>query len=186
MRSPATSLAVPLKALFLLLILFASGVSAQKASPDLKGLKGVQLVMVLEHETENRLELTRSRAINVVEEELRNAGIRVLPPPEQVMEIGTLFQRLPKDYAMLYFKVATVAGPRPNDNYAVDMRFDLLDRIRLSRDNSKETLGSIYSGRRLYLSDGKGDAEEALGKLRAMAKEFAADFKAANPRGTAR
>jgi hypothetical protein len=165
----------------LILTLFAGRAQAQAADPILKGLKGVELVVVRKHETESRLGLTFERAYRAVEEEIRKAGVRVLPPTEQVMQIGSLFRKLPPGYAVLYFQVATVAGPGRGDNYAVDLRFDLLDRVRLSRDNSKETIASIYHARQLFLRSGRGGDEDALRGLRAMAREFAADFMASNP-----
>jgi hypothetical protein len=145
-------------------------------------LKGVELVLVLKHETESRLGLTTDRAYKAVEEEIRKAGVRALPPTVQVMQIGNLFQKLPQGYAVLYFQVATVAGPGRGDNYAVDLRFELLDRVRLSRDNSKETIASVYHARQLFLIAGRGGDDEALRRLRTMAREFAADFRASNPK----
>jgi len=165
----------------LILTLFAGNAHAQSADPALKGLKGIQLVLVLKHETESRLGLTTGRAYRAVEEEIRQAGVRVLPPTERAMQIGSLFQKVPQGYAVLYFQVATVAGPGRGNNYAVDLRFDLLDQVRLSRDNSQETIASVYEGRQLFLITGPGGGDEALRGLRAMAREFAADFRASNP-----
>jgi hypothetical protein len=165
----------------LLLLLAASGATAQSAEPTLGGLKGVEIVLVLKHETKSRLGLATERAYLAVEEEIRKAGVKVLPPTEQAMQIGSIFRKLPPGYAVLYFQVATVVGPGRGDNYAVDLRFDLLDRVRLSRDNSKETVASIYNARQLFLSTGREGGDEALRILRAMAREFAADFRASNP-----
>jgi hypothetical protein len=165
----------------LILTLFAGRVQAQSAEPTLGGLKGVEIVLVLKHETKSRLGLATERAYRAVEEEIRKAGVKVLPPTEQATQIGSSFRKLPPGYAVLYFQVATVVGPGRGDNYAVDLRFDLLDRVRLSRDNSKETIASIYNARQLFLSTGRGGGDEALRILRAMAREFAADFRASNP-----
>src|SRR5215204_4541346 len=163
------------------LLLAASSAVAQSADPVLKGLKGVELVVVRKHETEGRLGLTFERAYRAVEEEIRKAGVKVLPPTQQATQLGSIFRKLPQGYAVLYFQLATVVGPGRGDNYAVDLRFDLLDRVRLSRDNSKETIASIYNARQLFLSTGRGGGDEALRILRAMAREFAADFRASNP-----
>jgi hypothetical protein len=165
----------------LILTLLAGRAQAQAADPVLKGLKGVELVVVLKNETESRLGLTTERAYRAVEEEIRKAGVKVLPQHKQATQIGNIFQKLPQDFAVLYFQVATVAGPGRGDNYAVDLRFDLLDRVRLSRDNSKETIASIYHARQLFLRSGRGGDEDALRGLRAMAREFAVDFRASNP-----
>lgn len=165
----------------LILTLFAGRAQAQSAEPTLGGLKGVEIVMVLKHDTKSRLGLATERAYTAVEEEIRKAGVKVLPPTEQATQIGTLFRKLPQGYAVLYFQVATVAGPGGGDTYAVDIRFDLFDRVRLSRDNSKETIASIYDARQLFLITGRGGGDEALRILRSMAREFAADFRAANP-----
>jgi hypothetical protein len=165
----------------ILLLIAVSSASAQVPAPVLKGLKGIELVMVRKNETESRLGLTFERAYRAVEEEIRKAGVKVLPPTEQMTQIGSIFRKLPPGYAVLYFQVATVAGPGGGDNFAVDLRFDLLDTVRLSRDDSKETIASVYSGRQLFLRTGRGADEDALRALRAMAREFAADFRAANP-----
>lgn len=141
----------------------------------------MEIVLVLKHETKSRLGLATERAYMAVEEEIRKAGVKVLPPTEQAMQIGSIFRKLPLGYAVLYFQVATVAGPGRGDNYAVDIRFDLFDRVRLSRDNSKETIASIYDARQLFLITGRGGGDEALRILRSMAREFAADFRASNP-----
>jgi hypothetical protein len=165
----------------LILTLFAGRAQAQSAEPTLGGLKGVEIVLELKHETKSRLGLTFERAYKAVEEEIRKAGVRVLPPTEQAMQIGSSFRKLPQGYAVLYFQVVTVVGPGRGDNYAVDLRFDLLDRVRLSRDNSTETIASVYNAHQLFLSTGRGGDEDALRALRAMAREFAADFMASNP-----
>lgn len=169
--------------LLLLLILtsFAGRAQAQSAQPALGGLKGVEIALVLKNETRSRLGLETGRAYRAVEEEIRKAGVKVLPPTEQSSQIGSIFRKLPQGYAVLYFQVATVAGPGGGDNFAVDLRFDLLDRVRLSRDDSKETIASVYSARQLFLRTGRGGDEDALRALRAMAGEFAADFRASNP-----
>lgn len=181
MREYANPLIVRLMAPILVLLIAASSANAQAADPFLKGLKGVELVVVRKHETESRLGLTFERAYRAVEEEIRKAGVKVLPPTEQAMQIGSLFRKLPQGYAVLYFQVATVAGPGRGDNYAVDIRFDLFDRVRLSRDTSKETIASIYDARQLFLITGRGGGDETLRILRSMAREFAADFRASNP-----
>lgn len=181
MREYANLLVVRLMVPILVLLAAASSASAQSADPVLKGLKGVELVVVRKHETESRLGLTFERAYRAVEEEIRKAGVKVLPPTEQATQIGSLFRKLPPGYAVLYFEVVTVAGPGRGDNYAVDLRFDLFDRVRLSRDNSKETIASIYDARQLFLITGPGGSDEALRILRSMAREFAAGFMASNP-----
>jgi hypothetical protein len=181
MREYANPPIVRLMAPILVLLIAASSAGAQSADPVLKGLKGVELVVVRKHETESRLGLTFERAYRAVEEEIRKAGVRVLPPTEQATQIGSSFRKLPQGYAVLYFQLATVVGPGRGDNYAVDLRFDLLDRVRLSRDNSTETIASIYNARQLFLSTGRGGGDEALRILRSMAREFAADFRASNP-----
>ena len=181
MRSLANRLTVRLMTPVIVLLAAVSSASAQAADPFLKGLKGVELVVVRKHETESRLGLTFERAYRAVEEEIRKAGVKVLPPTEQAMQIGSLFRKLPPGYAVLYFEVVTVAGPGRGDNYAVDIRFDLFDRVRLSRDSSKETIASIYDARQLFLITGRGGSDEALRILRSMAREFAADFMASNP-----
>ena len=181
MREYANLLVVRLMVPILVLLTAASSASAQSAEPTLGGLKGVEIVLVLKHETKSRLGLATERAYLAVEEEIRQAGVKVLPPTEQVTQIGSIFRKLPEGYAVLYFQVATVAGPGRGDNYAVDLRFDLLDRVRLSRDNSKETVASIYNARQLFLSTGRGGGDEALRILRSMAREFAADFMESNP-----
>ena len=167
--------------LLLILTLFAGRAQAQSAQPALGGLKGVEIALVLKNDTKSRLGLETGRAYRAVEEEIRKAGVRVLPPTEQASQIGNIFRKLPQGYAVLYFQVATVAGPGGGDNYAVDLRFDLLDRVRLARDDSKETIASVYSARQLFLRTGRGGDEDALRALRAMAREFAADFRASNP-----
>lgn len=181
MREYANPLIVRLITPILVLLIAASSAGAQTADPFLKGLKGVELVVVRKHETESRLGLTFERAYRAVEEEIRKAGVKVLPPTEQAMQIGSLFRKLPPGYAVLYFEVVTVARPGRGDNYAVDIRFDLFDRVRLSRDNSKETIASIYDAHQLFLITGRGGDEEALRILRFMAREFAAGFMASNP-----
>ena len=181
MRTRTARLTARLLMPLLLLLLAAPSASAQSAEPTLGGLKGVEIVLVLKHETKGRLGLATERAYLAVEEEIRKAGVKVLPPTEQAMQIGSLFRKLPQGYAVLYFQVATVAGPGRGDNYAVDIRFDLFDRVRLSRDNSKETIASIYDARQLFLITGRGGGDEALRILRSMAREFAADFMASNP-----
>lgn len=165
----------------LILTLLAGRAQAQAADPVLKGLKGVELMVVRKHETESRLGLTFERAYRAVEEEIRKAGVKVLPPTEQPTQIGSIFRKPPEGYAVLYFQVVTVVGPGRGDNYAVDLRFDLLDRVRLSRDNSTETIASVYNAHQLFLMTGRGGDEEALRILRSMAREFAADFMASNP-----
>lgn len=181
MRSLANRLTVRLITPVLVLLIATSSASAQAADPFLKGLKGVELVVVRKHETESRLGLTFERAYRTVEEEIRQAGVKVLPPTEQAMQIGSIFRKLPPGYAVLYFEVATVAGPGRGDNYAVDIRFDLFDRVRLSRDSSKETIASIYDARQLFLITGRGGDDEAVRILRSMAREFATGFMASNP-----
>jgi hypothetical protein len=168
---------------FIFLLLAASSAGAQSADPVLAGLKGVELGMELQNDTEARLGLTADRAYAAVEEELRKAGVRFLPAPAQRMEVGSRIQRMPKGYALLFFQVATVADEKLG-GYAVDLSFQLLDRVRLTRDSSKETAASIYKGRHLILMSGRGSAEEAERRLRALAREFAADFKASNPAET--
>jgi hypothetical protein len=167
---------------FLLLILIASGASAQSANPDLTGLKGVDLGLVLQHDTQTRLGLTNKEAYQAIAEELRKAGIKFLPLPARNTDLDTRFQKMPKDYAMLYFEVVAVVGARMNDNYALDIRYDLLDRVRLSRDdNSKETVASILTARHVVLLTGHRGGAEVLDRLRGMTKQFAAHFRAANP-----
>lgn len=165
---------------FLLSLLASSSVSAQSADPVLTGLKGVEIAMELQNDTEARLGLTPARAFSAVEEELRKAGVSFLPAPAQKMQIGRRIQSMPKGYALLFFQVATVADEKLG-GYAVDLSFQLLDRVRLSRDSSKETVASVYKGRHLLLMSGRGSADEAERRLRALAREFAADFKASNP-----
>jgi hypothetical protein len=181
MRLRPTRLPRRLIVAFLLFLLAAPGASPQSADPTLGGLKGVEIVLVLKHETKSRLGLTFERAYRAVEEEIRKAGVRVLPPTEQATQLGSIFRKPPEGYAVLYFQVVTVAGPGRSDNYAVDLRFDLLDRVRLSRDNSTETIASVYNAHQLFLSTGRGGGDEALRILRSMAREFAADFRASNP-----
>ena len=181
MREDTNPLIIRLMTSILVLLIAASSAGAQTADPVLKGLKGVELVVVRKHETESRLGLTFERAYSAVEEEIRKAGVKVLPPTVQATQIGSIFRKLPEGYAVLYFQVATVASPGRGDNYAVDLRFDLFDRVRLSRDNSKETIASIYDARQLFLITGRGGGDEALRILRSMAREFAADFMASNP-----
>jgi hypothetical protein len=181
MREHTNPLIVRLMTPILVLLIAASSASAQSADPILKGLKGVELMVVRKHETESRLGLTFERAYRAVEEEIRKAGVKVLPPTEQATQLGSSFRKLPEGYAVLYFQVVTVAGPGRGDNYAVDLRFDLLDRVRLSRDNSTETIASVYNAHQLFLSTGRGGDEEALRILRSMAREFAAGFMASNP-----
>lgn len=156
MRTRPARLTARLLTPLLLLLLAAPGAFPQSAEPTLGGLKGVEIVLVLKHETKSRLGLTTERAYLAVEEEIRKAGVKVLPPTEQAMQIGSLFRKLPPGYAVLYFEVVTVAGPGRGDNYAVDIRFDLFDRVRLSRDSSKETIASIYDARQLFLITGRG------------------------------
>jgi hypothetical protein len=165
---------------FLLSLLASSSVSAQSTDPILTGLKGVEIAMELQNDTEARLGLTPDRAFSAVEEELLKAGVSFLPAPAQKMQIGRRVQRMPKNYALLFFQVATVADDKLG-GYAVDFSFQLLDRVRLSRDSSKETIASVYKGRHLVLMRGRGIADEAERNLRALAREFAADFKASNP-----
>jgi hypothetical protein len=181
MRLRPTRLALHLIVPLLLVLLTASGATAQSAEPTLGGLKGVEIVLVLKHETKGRLGLATERAYRAVEEEIRKAGVRVLPQPKQATQIGSIFRKPPEGYAVLYFQVVTVVGPGRGDNYAVDLRFDLLDRVRLSRDNSTETIASVYNAHQLFLSTGRGGGDEALRILRSMAREFAADFRASNP-----
>jgi hypothetical protein len=165
----------------LLLLLIASGASAQSADPDLSGLKGVDLGLVLEHDTESRLGLTNQEAYRAIAEELRKAGVKYLPWPTRNTNIGARFQKMPQDYAMLYFEVVSVVGPRMDENYVIDLRFDLLDRVRLSRDSSKETVASIFKGHQVVLLTGRGGGAEVLDRLRFMTREFAANFRASNP-----
>jgi hypothetical protein len=168
---------------FIFFLLAASSAVAQSADPVLAGLKGVELGMELQNDTEARLGLTADRAYAAVEEELRKAGVRFLPAPTQRMQVSSRMQRMPKSYALLFFQVATVADEKLG-GYAVDISFQLLDRVRLSRDSSKETVASVYKGRHLVLMTGRGNAEEAERRLRSLAREFAADFKSSNPRVT--
>jgi hypothetical protein len=179
MRAHVSRLAFQLTSPFLLLLLTPAA-SAQTTDTTIGGLKGVRLTLVLQHETESRLGLTIDRAYKAVEEEIRKAGVNYLPSPERSMTIGNLFRKLPEGYAVLYFQVITVARPGGGDNYAVDVRLDFLDRVRLSRDTSKETVASIYYASQLFLLTGRGGDAEALRRLRYLTREFAANFKAAN------
>lgn len=165
---------------FLLLLTAAPSAVSQAADPALAGLKGVELGIELQNESETRLGLTADRAYRVVEEELGNAGVSFLPAPAQSMDVGRRIQRMQKGYALLFFQVTTVADENL-EGYAVDLSFQLLDRVRLARDTSKETVASLYRGRHLVLMKGRGSAGEAEQRLRTMAREFAAHFKASNP-----
>jgi hypothetical protein len=167
--------------IFLLSLLTASNVSAQSVDPVLAGLKGLDLGVELHHDTETRLGLTADRAYKVVEEELRKAGVKFLLPSPRGTDVGGHFQRMPRDYALLYFQVAAVVDKRARQNYTIDIRYDLLDRVLLSRDSSKETIASLYKGHQLVLMTGLGGAEEVLDRLTSMAREFATNFAASNP-----
>lgn len=138
--------------------------------------------MELHHDAGRRLGLTVEQAYRAVGEELRTAGVRFLPTPERRTDVGGRFRRMPKGYALLYFQVVAVVDGNPGGNYTIDIRLDLLDRVRLSRDGSKETVASIYKGRQLVLMRGTGGREEVLDRLRTLVREFVADFNASNPR----
>lgn len=181
MRSHSSPLFVHLATFTLFLFLIAGGALAQSADPDLSGLRGVDLGVQLQHDTETHLGLTGQDVYKVVAEELRKGRVSFLPWPKQDMTVSDRFQKMPADYAMLYFEIVTVVGAGMRENFALDVRLNLLDRVRLSRDGSKETVASIYKRQHLVLMSGRGGAREVLERVRAMAKGFAADFRAANP-----
>jgi hypothetical protein len=141
----------------------------------------VELGVELHHQTETHLGLTAARAYQALGEELRKAGVRFNMPPPQRPDVGTRFERMPKGYALLYFQVAAVVDEKSRGNYTIEVRFDLLDQVRLSRDSSKETVASIYKGHQLALMHGAGGDKEVLGRLRVLAQEFAKAFRASNP-----
>jgi hypothetical protein len=167
--------------LFFLLLIITSSVAAQSADSDLNGLKGVSLAIMLEHDTEDRLGLKSEEAYQAVADEFRKAGVKFLPWPKQYTLVGPVFEKMPADYGMLYFEVATVAEKAPLGIYALDIRYDFLDRVRLSRDGSIETVGSILKKHELFLMRGREGHEVVLQRLRAMGKNFAGIFKASNP-----
>lgn len=181
MRSQTNHFIACLMTPFLFLLIAATGTSAQSADPILAGLQGVELGVELHHQTETHLGLTAARAYQAVGEELRKAGVRFNLPPPQRTEVGGRFERMPKGYALLYFQVVAVVDEKSRGNYTIDIRLDLLDQVRLSRDSSKETVASVYNGHQLALMHGAGGDEEVLDRLRVLTREFAKAFRASNP-----
>jgi hypothetical protein len=181
MRSHANRCTTRLVPPLVLFLLVATSASAQSADPILAGLQGVELGVELHHQTETHLGLTAARVYQAVGDELRKAGVRFNPPPPRRTDVGGRFERMPKGYALLYFQVVAIVDEKSRGNYTIEVRFDLLDQVRLSRDSSKETVASIYKGNQLALMHGTGGDEEVLDRLKVLTREFAKAFRESNP-----
>jgi hypothetical protein len=167
----------------LFLLLLAGDVSAQPPNPVLAGLKGVVVQVVILNDAERRLGVDRPTLYKVVTEVLREYKVNYLQlGAEYVSGERDPFEAMPAGYALLRFKVVAVTSERLPGYSAGVVEMNLLERVRLSRDTSKEIIASVYTGSVTSLM--KNATPGAVAQdVRGRARDFAAAFRASNPSG---
>jgi hypothetical protein len=91
---------------------------------------------------------------------------------------------MPAGYALLRLKVVAVTSDRLPGYSAVIVEMHLLEKVRLSRDTSKEIIASVYTGAITTLMR-NGTPKVVADDVMELVREFAADFKASNSGGMA-
>jgi len=168
---------------FLILLLLAGGATAQTPNPVLSGLKGVAVQVVLLNDSERKMGVDRAALYKVATDALREYKVTYLPLGVEY-ESGRKdpFEAMPAGYALLRFKVVSLAsGDLPRCS-AVVVEMHLLEKVRPSRDTSKEIIASVYTGSNSLLVT-RASPEVITRDVRRQARDFAADFRASNPSG---
>jgi hypothetical protein len=138
----------------------------------LKGLSGVAVKVKIARDNDLTLSLLKENELQQeVEFALQKEGVEILPPTP---DVG------------LYIVIVKVAGGGPdNMNLAINIQSSVLQIVQLTRDSSIRTEAQTWP------SPGQsrfGLISVAMGKSMIMrtvkdqAKEFAEDFRAANPK----
>jgi hypothetical protein len=169
----------------LLLILIAGGVQAQTSEPELVGLKGVDIHVEMLNDSERRLGVDKAAVYNLVTDALREYKINHLPVGTNAKLAGRdRADAIPAGYALLLFSVVAVSGDSLPGYSAAVVEHHLLERVRLERDSSIETIASVYTGSKTLLMK-NGTPGMIAEEIRRQAREFAAKVKAANSVKTA-
>jgi hypothetical protein len=165
----------------LLLLLLAGKASAQAPNPVLAGLKGVVVQVVILNDAERKLGVDRATLYKAVTDTLRQYKVNYLPlGAEYVSGEKDPLEVMPAGYSLLRFRVVAVTDERLPGYSAVVVELHLLEKVRLSRDPSKEVLASVYTGSNTILMR-NGTARAVTADVRDQARDFATDFKASNP-----
>jgi hypothetical protein len=169
----------------LFLLLLAGSAAAQSPNPLLTGLKGVVVQVVILNDAERKLGVDRATLYKAVTEALHEYKVNYLPlGAEYASGEKDLFQAMPAGYGLLWFKVLAVTDERIPGYSAAVVEMHLLEKVRLSRDPSKEVLASVYTGSNTILMR-NGTPRSVTADVRDQARDFAADFRASNPGGPA-
>ena len=169
----------------LFLFLIAGNVSAQAHNPVLAGLKGVAVQVVILNDAERKLGVDRAVLYKAATEVLRQYRVNYLPlGAEYVSGEKDPSEVMPSGYSLLQFKVVAVTDERLPGYSAVVVELHMLEKVRLSRDPSKEVLASVYTGSNTILMR-NGTARPVAEDVREQARDFATDFRASNPGGPA-
>jgi hypothetical protein len=164
----------------LLLILLAGSAQAQTAVPELVGLKGVDIHVEMRTDSERRLGIDRAAVYKIVTDALREYKISYLPVGTNAkLEGRDRTDAMPAGYALLLFSVVAVSGDSLPGYSAAVVEHHLLERVRLERDNSIETIASVYTGSKTLLMK-NGTRGMIIEEIRRQAREFAAKVKATN------
>jgi hypothetical protein len=170
---------------FLLLLLLAGSASAQTPNPVLAGLKGVAVQVVLLNDSEYKMGVDRTALYKAVTEALREYKVNYVPlGAEYVSGRKDPFEAMPAGYALLRFKVVALASEDRPGCSAVSIEMNLLEKVKPSRDTSKEIIASVYTGSNSLLVT-RAAPEVVTQDVRRQAREFAAAFRASNPVGAA-
>jgi len=167
----------------LLLLLLAGSAAAQTPDPVLAGLKGVAVQVILLNDSEHKLGVDRAALYKAVTEVLRQYKVNYLPlGAEYVSGEKDPSEVMPSGYSLLRFRVVAVTDERLPGYSAVVVELHLLEKVRLSRDPSKEVLASVYTGSNTILMR-NGTPLPVIADVRDQAHDFATDFRASNPGG---
>lgn len=170
---------------FLLALLLAGGATAQAPEPVLAGLKGVAVQVVIFNDAERRLGVDRAVLYKAATDILRQYKVNYLPlGAEYVSGEKNPLEVMPSGYSLLQFKVVVVTDERIPGYSATIVELHLLEKVRLSRDPSKEVIASVYTGSNTILMR-NGTPRAVTADVRDQARDFATDFRASNPGGPA-
>jgi hypothetical protein len=162
-------------------LLLAGDVSGQTPNPVLSGLKGVAVQVVLLNDSEHKMGVDRAALYKAATDALRQYKVNYLPlGAEYVSGRKDPFEAMPAGYALLRFEVVALANEGLPGCSAVAIEMHLLEKVKPSRDTSKEIIASIYTGSNSLLVT-RAAPEVVTQDVRRQARDFAADFRASNP-----
>ena len=134
----------------------------------LTGLQGVRVLVEGLRPSETMYGLTEEALKATVELQLRQCGIKVLPPDESLSPYLFVYPKI-----VSLDEIAMVAG---------NISLELIEEVFLGRDTTKSFWGVTWNRQRTMLAGKKEVREQVLERLEDLTDMFINDYLEANPK----